>query len=323
MGKSYNHIRRVFYIDQQIREQKYPNCTTVANAWEVNRRTIQDDIDYMRYQLGAPLEFDKKKNGYYYSEENYYLPNYFLTQSELFALMVFEKILKQYKNTPYYDELSRIFKKAMDYLPDTHLPEDTHTPFTFEQRPSLPVEKQKLKLLQEAATKKLKVHITHYSPQKNETTCRLVDPYYIVNHHGNWYLIAHCHLRKDERTFAVGRISEIKITDSKFKKRKNFSLRRYRAESFDLERGKECYQVKLKFSPYQARWIREREWHPSQKIEETGDGHLILAMKVKGLNDLKRWVLYHGAEVEVIEPPILRELVQLEIEKMRKIYRDS
>ena len=38
---------RMTYIDRLIREGKYPNCATVAKEFEVNRKTVQRDIDYM------------------------------------------------------------------------------------------------------------------------------------------------------------------------------------------------------------------------------------------------------------------------------------
>ena len=35
---------------------KYPNCQSVAREFEVTAKTIQRDIDYMRYQLGAEID---------------------------------------------------------------------------------------------------------------------------------------------------------------------------------------------------------------------------------------------------------------------------
>ena len=44
-------------------------------------------------------------------------------------------------------------------------------------------------------------------------------------------------------------------------------------------------------------------------------------MDVQGLDEVKRWVMQYGAEVEVLEPEILREEVINELKKLTEIYR--
>jgi predicted DNA-binding transcriptional regulator YafY len=65
---------RLLFIDQKIRQGRYPNCSSLAQEWEVSRKTIQRDIEYMRYQLDAPLEYSAKHRGYMYTEEQFTLP---------------------------------------------------------------------------------------------------------------------------------------------------------------------------------------------------------------------------------------------------------
>ncbi|MHC5597137.1 MAG: WYL domain-containing protein, partial [Nostoc sp.] len=67
-------------------------------------------------------------------------------------------------------------------------------------------------------------------------------------------------------------------------------------------------------------YIRERRWHYTQEIEEHSDGSLILKMCVRGINDLKRWVMWYGKGAVVKSPPELVELVREEIEGMRNNY---
>ena len=44
-----------------------------------------------------------------------------------------------------------------------------------------------------------------------------------------------------------------------------------------------------------ARYIRERNWHPSQKIEENEDGTLVLQLQTSGLGEVKRWLMQYGS----------------------------
>jgi len=43
-------------------------------------------------------------------------------------------------------------------------------------------------------------------------------------------------------------------------------------------------------------------------------------MDVQGLDNVKRWVMQFGAEVEVVGPGELRKMIQAEIANMTKMY---
>ena len=75
------------------------------------------------------------------------------------------------------------------------------------------------KLLQKAFDEKRKVKIRYYSPHSDEHTTRIIDIYQIYLNS----IIAYCHLRKDERTFAIERINSVAILEKKFKIPKNWS----------------------------------------------------------------------------------------------------
>jgi len=79
----------------------------------------------------------------------------------------------------------------------------------------------------------------------------------------------------------------------------------------------------VRFDAYQARWIRERVWHPTQKLQELPDGGVLFEAEANP-QEIKRWVLGYGSHAEVLEPPLLREEVKKEIEKMyARYFRDS
>ena len=52
----------------------------------------------------------------------------------------------------------------------------------------------------------------------------------------------------------------------------------------------------MRFSPYQARWIREEIWHESQILTQHPDRSLDVRFQATGLADLARWVLSYGGE---------------------------
>lgn len=321
MKQSHPPIRRLIYIDEAIRENKYPNCTTIAREFEVERKTIQRDIDFMRDQLKAPIEFDPKRNGYCYTEADYFLPALHITEKDLFAFKMTKLVLKPYENTQYFGEIKRGFEKILQYLPENISVDSLESSFSFDnEREDVPLASTTMIALRDAILQHVQVNITYHSFSSSEVKQRLVDPYCLINHHNYWYLIAHCHVREEIRMFAVARILELQMTESKFKKPQKFSPQQYLGDSFALERGGEKYNVVLRFSSYQAIWIKERQWHPSQKIVEQADGSLLFSIQIRGIKEVMRWILQYGSEVEVLEPKDLRAMVMAEIKKMTAVY---
>ena len=83
----------------------------VAKAHQADLATQGDyDVDYLRYQLRAPLEFDRTRNGFRYTEPAYRLPYFQLTEGELVALMLCERILAKYEGTPFEADLRRALR---------------------------------------------------------------------------------------------------------------------------------------------------------------------------------------------------------------------
>jgi hypothetical protein len=54
MAKYKPQHSRLLFIDREINTGKHPNCGSLALEWEVSPKTIQRDLDYMKYQLDAP-----------------------------------------------------------------------------------------------------------------------------------------------------------------------------------------------------------------------------------------------------------------------------
>ena len=55
-------------IDRHIREGEYPNNDKLAKILEVSRRVIFKDRSFMIYRLGALIEFDREKGGWFYTD---------------------------------------------------------------------------------------------------------------------------------------------------------------------------------------------------------------------------------------------------------------
>lgn len=322
MRQSRPPLVRMQHIDRELRNNGYPNCNRVARHFEVSSKSIQRDIEYMRDMLNAPIDYDKKKKGYFYKQHWTFLTSAFLDRHEAEALIATKKVLSRYQGTPYYQEISSALDKVLQYLPPSHSENGILDIYSFEQPSSAEIDTKSFMLLDEAIRNSRKVAITYHAPSKQEKTERTVHPYRLHYDHSKstWYLIAYCELRQATRKFAVNRIRSITPCATGFTIPESFSIEKYLEQTFDQCAGVEEQAIVIRFTPYQSQWIKEHRWHPTQQIEEHEDGSITLYMKVSALDAVKRWVMRYGKEAEVVEPEELRDMIREEVTKMVDMY---
>lgn len=70
--------------------------------------------------------------------------------------------------------------------------------------------------LRKAAAEHRAVAITYRSTSKEVTTERVIEPWVVSHTRGNWYVIGHCRMVGEERTFRIDRIRELVVTEEAF-----------------------------------------------------------------------------------------------------------
>ena len=155
-----------------------------------------------------------------------------------------------------------------------------------------------------------------------ELKWRDIDPYGIINRNFSWYLVGYCHLRSDIRVFKVIRIKELHVLEDTFEYPEDFSTEKYMENILDMIQGAE-YNVKIKFFHPASTWVEERMWLPSQKITRMEDDSIIFEGKVKGLTDIKRWVMGYGRLARVIEPKKLKDAIFEEASYLLQQYEEN
>src|SRR5215472_17362856 len=112
-------LQRMLHIHQSIQTGTYPNASVLALELEVSTKSIHRDLDFMRDRLELPLEFDRTRRGYFYTEQVNAFPTVQITEGELFALLVAEKALQQYRGTSFERPLLSAIRKMQESLPET------------------------------------------------------------------------------------------------------------------------------------------------------------------------------------------------------------
>lgn len=117
------------------------------------------------------------------------------------------------------------------------------------------------------------------------------------------------------RIFAVERMREVALLRRTFTVRPGFDAETYLGKALGIVQG-ELVTVKVVFAKTLAPYIRERLWHPSQKLRDLLDGRLEMTLQIADTLELRRWILGYGVEAEVIAPQALREMLRADVEAL-------
>jgi predicted DNA-binding transcriptional regulator YafY len=239
--------------------------------------------------------------------------------TELMALTIGRNLLKPLDGTEVHASLTSALNKAAAALPPPAIAYVRQMEGVFSvgvgPHKTYRQHRETVDRLTEAVRRLRTVQMRYYSASRNATTRREVDPYHLRYAAGALYLIAYCHRRRDVLLFAVDRIRSLAITDHAYQVPLGFDPEAYMQEALVVMRGKPV-SVELLFSKATAAWVKDRTYHPSQRVTPQKDGRLCMTIEVADTPELVGWILSFGAGVRVVRPDSLRERVLAEARKI-------
>ena len=308
MSSTRQSLVRLFTIHQAIRGKRYPTAEGLAGICGVHARTIKRDLQLLRDEFGAPVVYSRADGGYCYTHE-FSFNSVPLSEGELLAVCMMRVMADTFNNTPFAPALRRALSKLQVMLPEAmqaSLLEDGLA-INFLGDP-MPPERAETCIHFNTVLRAVEGHrrarLVYYSLNNDAVTRREIDPYLIFYRRGMWYLYAYCHLRCATRDFALERIRGIELLDERFIPPDLTAIRARLAQRFSRIED-QSFDAAIRFEPNTARRIRERVWHPSQRIEEHADGSCILHLTVEGLSSVACWVLGFGPRARPLAPPEL------------------
>ena len=85
--------------------------------------------------------------------------------------------------------------------------------------------------------------------------------------------------------------------------------------------GKGKHKVLIRFSERVAEYIREKKWHPSQKLRVLKNGELELQMTLSSMVEVQRWILQWGGDARVTAPKELKNSIRTAAQSILKQQR--
>ena len=319
---------RFYQIDQLLSERKFATFAQLREHLNVSPATLKRDLQFMRDRFHAPIIYDRDAGGYRFDKTSpqvggqYELPGLWFSAAEIHALLTMQHLLANLDPGGLLAPHIRPLMARLNALLGTA----DNTAEEIQRRILIVgLGKRALKLehferVGSALLRRKRLMLVYYSRGKGETTEREVSPQRLVYYRENWYLDAWCHLRKGLRNFAVDSICRVEILEKPCREVTERTVDAVLGPGYGIFAGRELKWAKLRFTPERARWVSTELWHPRQRGAFDADGFYVLEVPYADHRELLMDILKFGAEVEVLGPDELRQIVGEEARRLARLY---
>lgn len=290
---------------------------------EVSRRTIQHDIQEMRYSqaLGyyAPIKVVDRKY-YKYSEYGYSITQVPLSTEDMTQLSEAVDLLKQMSSFKGFDGVEDVVNRLEDYVASMR----------YRSEPVILLESNErlrgleyITFLHDAIMEKKPVAITYKSFRSTEPQTFCMSPYILKEFRNRWFVFGKIHDYEDAPIYnlALDRIEGITDApkDERYLRDKDFSPKTYFRDMIGVTRNPDSPVEHVTFiaEKSEAPYIWTKPFHESQReIETLDNGSVLFSIDVIFNHELERDLLGYGEGITVLSPETL-------VEKLQKRLSDS
>jgi proteasome accessory factor C len=171
-----------------------------------------------------------------------------------------------------------------------------------------------LRTLVTAARKRERLEIDYVSASRQHNERRPIDPYGIVHHAGEWYVVGFCHKRGDVRTFRIDRIAALRTLGERFDRPADFDLEAYRREQLYVPSA-DAVTVRVHLDSIAVTRIGVT-W-PVGEVTMQDDGSAELLVDCEGFEWVTGWVLNLGRHAWIVGPDEARRAMRDRTARLR------
>ncbi len=302
---------RVYKIEMLIRNRGHVSFHDLLGELEVSPATLKRDLEFLKDQLGAPIEYDRFLNGYRFGEgyrgQKHELPGLWFSERELYSLLMAHQLLSELDSD---GVISRHLKPLLERIHQM-LGTGEADAKTLLKRVKIigsakrPVSSQYFELIGEALLKRRRLHLRYLTRGRGEVSERDVSPQRLVHYRSTWYVDAWCHTRERLLRFALDAIEGAEVLALKAKE---VALKQVQTEmdgGYGIYAGGQRQWATLAFEAQAAQWVSKEEWHPEQQTRWLDGGAYELTVPYTEETEILMDILRHGDQVRVLAPPAL------------------
>ena len=320
-------VIRQWSILRDLEASRRMTIDDLAGRTGVTTRTIRRDLEALQAS-GFPL-FDELIDGkrYWTLEAKAFrrLDDTGFTLAELSALYFSRTLVECLAATPFRQDVASAFDKLAGALTPGMRQFLDRLPLVFQakgtsraaQPGAAKAEREHIARLLDATLHHRRATMKYFSMSSGREKEYGIEPYRLIYSPGGMYLLAFVPEYKELRTFSVDRIRGISLHEERFTPTEIPDAAF--AHSLGINEGPPEH-IEIAFEPRIAPYVRERQWHPSQKNADRKDGGIVLSLEVCNDWALRGWILSFGPLARVIAPAALAKQIKDEIDRTAERY---
>lgn len=309
----------------------------IAASLGVSARTVRRDLEELRtsgFEIESLL-LDGKAGARLVERSHSHIA---ITRRERYTLLAIASLFDALRGTPLWEDVASLQKKLEQRLsPDERAEHVTFGErFAYVPDGGVKAYQGKEDVLDGLLTGVLSRRVVRfvYQDARGRAQRGLLAPFTMLLYKHGLYVVG-CRLSNAEDgksipagtslvVYAAERFSDVEaVRGSSFTPPPDFRVDRVLHGAFGVHvagKGQTTHKVVIEFSAARASYVRARQWHPTQEVEELPDGGLRLSLTVAQLMPLVSWILEWGPHARAVEPPELVKQVRSELEAALAAY---
>lgn len=294
-------IKRYYLVIDKIGRNQYPSFENIkaylfSHGFEISSRTIQRDIEQIRFEFGLNIKYNRVRNGYY------------IDTASSINIDAFLRFLEIVDTAELLTDSLNESKDTLNYI-------------AFESNNALRGI-ENLRPLLYAIKNHRKVSFVHENFETGLHREYAVKPYLLKEYQNRWYLVGIKTGRDDFRTFGIDRMRNLVVRDLTFRPNPKLNpidlFENIIGVTYSAENPEE---VILSFTPLQGKYVKALPFHHSQEIIEDDAKEFRIRLWIVPNYEFKQKILMLGETVHVQRPKWFAEEVKESLQAAINQYK--
>ncbi|CAN5253929.1 WYL domain-containing transcriptional regulator [soil metagenome] len=311
-------FQRYRLIDEVI--SRYPRQYSKQRLFELCREqygirslsSLEKDIQRLREDHDAPIAYDKRKNGYYYTDPQFRLLRLMLSPDDMEALDYAREVLTATQGASVAGELANALQKvrqSLDIIREVKTETLTRRVVYVEEK-ILGGNRHYVPMLIRAVNQNRQIEFRyskHDSPEP-DPKLRTLHPILLREVGDSWYVIGYDENTGKERTFALDRMSDLELLSEQCAIPP--AVLTSVSELFEhiygiTDSSGPVEEIVLSFTPLFGRYVKAKPIHQTQEVLSDTDTECVVRLRLAPNRDLLMHLRSYGENLKVLKPASL------------------
>jgi predicted DNA-binding transcriptional regulator YafY len=290
----------------------------LAGYPEISRKTLFNDLKFLKEEKGAPINKPTHGDPYYYYTEKFSIKNIVLDEDEVYLLRQASEILKKAAPFQISSEIDLIISK-LDNRIETN---SNNTVIEFENN-NLLQGLEYIKPIFEAITSKSALKISYQSFNSKMQNEIIFSPYLLKEYRNRWFVFGKNSEYNSISVLGLDRIKKIGNSKEEFNESLNFNSEKYFSNliGVSIPKESEVQSIEIKVKAELVPYIITKPIHKNQEVvKKYTNGDILIKIDLIVNYELKSLILSYGSGMVVKKPLSVKEEILKEIKNIQNNY---